>query len=117
MDVPKTTFFTMFFHYEFLVILFELNNAHVGFRELMTKVFRPYLDFFIISFDEIYVYSWTKEDYVCHLKIVFWMLREKNFYEKFSKCDFLLDSMVFLEYVVSNEVIRVVSANIKAIRV
>ena len=50
---PKTTVFTMYCHYEFLVIFFELNNAHVGFRELMKKVFCPYLDFFIVSFDEI----------------------------------------------------------------
>ena len=49
--------------------------------------------------------------------IVLEMIREKKFYAKFSKCDFVLDSMAFFEYVVSNEVIRVDSTNIKAVRV
>lgn len=88
-DVPKTTFLTMYDHYEFLVISFELNNAHVGFIQLINNVFHTYLDFFMIVFiEEILVYSRTKEDHVHHLKIVFHRLREKELYAKFSKCDF-----------------------------
>ena len=103
-DVPKTVFRTRYSHYEFLVMSFGLTNAPAAFMDLMNRVFKPFLDRFVIVFiDDILVYSRSEEEHAEHLRIKLQTLREHQLYAKFSKCELWLDSVAFLRHVVSRE--------------
>ena len=107
-DVPKTAFRTRYGHYEFLVMPFGLTNAPTACMDLMNRVFQPYLDRFDIVFiDDILVYLGSPEEHAEHLRTVLQILRERQLYAKFSKCQFWLDKVAFLGHVISTEGISV----------
>jgi hypothetical protein len=90
-DIPKTAFRTRYGHYEFLVLSFGLTNAPAAFMDMMNRVFRPFIDKFVIVFiDDILVYSRSKEEHEEHLRLVLQTLRDHQLYGKFSKSEFWL---------------------------
>ncbi|KAH0636415.1 hypothetical protein KY290_036860 [Solanum tuberosum] len=96
-DIPKTTFKIRYDHYEFLVMLFGLTNAPATFMDLMKRVFKPYLDMFVIVFiDDILIYSRNDEDHASHLRAVLQTLKDRELYAKFSKYEFWRESLAFL---------------------
>ena len=76
-DIPKTAFRSRYGHYKFVVMPFGLKNAPAVFMDLMNRVFKEYLDQFIVVFvDDILIYSKTPEEHALHLQIVLQTLRE-----------------------------------------
>ena len=82
-NISKTTFRTIYGHYEFTVVPIGLMNAPTTFICLMNGIFQKYLDKFVIVFlDDILVYSKTKKEHEEHLRLAIHVLREKQFYAK-----------------------------------
>jgi hypothetical protein len=80
-DIQKTAFRTRYGHYEFLVMPFGLTNAPTMFMDLMNRVFRPYLDQYVVVFiDDILVYSNSHLEHEQHLRVVLQTLRENQLY-------------------------------------
>jgi len=103
-DISKTAFRTMYDHHEFTRMPFGLTNAPLGFVNLMNRVFKPYLDEFVVVFiDDIVIYSKNRDEHTTHLRIVLQTLREHELYGKLKKCEFWLEEVVFLGHVVSKE--------------
>ena len=116
-DIPKIAFRTCYGHFEFLVMSFGLTNAPTSYVDLMNRVFRPYLDMFVIVFiDDILVYSRSEDEHSNHLRTILQTLRDNNLFAKFSKCEFWLRSVAFLGHIISFEGIRVDPQKIDAIR-
>ncbi|XP_075500150.1 uncharacterized protein LOC142538738 [Primulina tabacum] len=115
-DIPKRAFQTRYEHYEFTVMPFGLTNAPAAFMDLMNRVFKPFLDQFIVVFiDDKLVYSLNEKDHEEHLRIVLQTLREKELYAKFKKCEFWLNSVSFLRHVISASGVSVDPRNVEAI--
>ncbi|GKA19348.1 putative reverse transcriptase domain-containing protein, partial [Tanacetum coccineum] len=116
-DIPITTFRTRYGHFEFQVMPFGLTNAPAMFMDLMNRVCNPYLDKFIIVFiGDILVYSKDEEEHGKHWKIILELLKKERLYAKFSKCDFWLDSLQFLGYVIDRNGVHVDPGKIEAIK-
>ncbi|KAL4013445.1 hypothetical protein IC575_025615 [Cucumis melo] len=103
-------------HYEFIVMSFGLTNAPAVFMDLMNRVFREFLDTFVIVFiDDILIYSKTEAEHEKHLRMVLQTLRDNKLYAKFSKCEFWLKQVTFLGHVVSKAGVSVDPAKIEAV--
>ncbi|GJS99288.1 putative reverse transcriptase domain-containing protein [Tanacetum coccineum] len=116
-DILKTAFRTRYGHYEFQVMPFGLTNAPTVFIDLMNRVCKPYLDKFVIVFiDDILIYSKNKEEHDGHLKLILELLKKKELYTKFSKCEFWILKVQFLGHVIDSKGIHVDPAKIDLIK-
>jgi hypothetical protein len=87
--------------YEYLVVSFGLTNAPAHFMYLMNSVFMPKLEKFVVVFiDDTLVYSKSTDEHEEHLRVVLQRLRDHQLYVKFSKCEFWINEVPFLGYVI-----------------
>ncbi|XP_052734073.1 uncharacterized protein LOC128196625 [Vigna angularis] len=101
-DIQKTAFRSRYGYYEYVVMPFGVTNAPAVFMDYMNRIFRPYLDKFVVVFiDDILIYSKTQAEHEEHLRAVLSVLREKELYAKLSKCEFWMKEVQFLGHVVS----------------
>ncbi|KAL0560519.1 hypothetical protein IC582_000924 [Cucumis melo] len=115
-DIPKTAFHSRYGHYEFIVMSFGLTNASVVFMDLIKRVFKNFLDTFVVVFiDDILVYSKTEAEHMKHLHQVLEILRVNNLYAKFSMCEFWLKKVSFLGHIVSSDGVSVDPAKIEVV--
>ena len=115
-DVHKKAFKMRYRHYEFLVMTFRSTNVLAAFMDLMNRVFRLYVDRFVVVFiDDILVYSKDREDHDTHLRVVLETLRNEQLYAKMSKCEFWLREVSFLGHIVSEKGIRVDPSKVEVI--
>ncbi|XP_017438056.1 uncharacterized mitochondrial protein AtMg00860-like [Vigna angularis] len=86
-DVQKTTFRSRYGHYEYVVM----------------------------PFDDILLFSRTREEHEDHLRTVLGVLRERKFYVKLSKCEFWMEEVPFLGHVISARGIFVDLVKVQAV--
>ena len=115
-DVQKTAFRSGYGHYEYVVMPFGVTNAPAVFIDYMNRIFRPFLDKFVVVFnDDILIYSKTQEEHAEHLRLVLGVLREKQLYAKLSKCEFWMGEVQFFGHVISARGIAVDLAKVEAV--
>ncbi|WJZ95428.1 hypothetical protein VitviT2T_014200 [Vitis vinifera] len=96
---------------------FGLTNAPATFIDLMNRVFRAYLDQFVIVFvDDILIYSKSLEEHKQHLVTTLRTLRRHQLYGKLDKSEFWLTEVNFLGHVVSKAGIAVDHSKVEAVQ-
>ncbi|XP_074315354.1 uncharacterized protein LOC141651548 [Silene latifolia] len=116
-DKWKTAFKTRHGLYEWTVMAFGLTNAPSTFMRLMNEVLKPFLSIFVVVYlDDILGYSRTEEGHFIHIREVFDILRGQKLYEKKEKWSLWVESVIFLDYMVSKDRVPVEPIKIEAIK-
>ncbi|GJV48363.1 ty3-gypsy retrotransposon protein [Tanacetum coccineum] len=116
-DIYKTAFRTSDGDYDFLVMPFGLTNAPSMFQSAMNDLFWPVLRHFVlVFFDDILIYSRTREEHYTHLRYVFYKLQQNHFHAKASKCVFGVTDISFLGHRISGQGVSSEAEKIAAIQ-
>nr|GEW08693.1 hypothetical protein [Tanacetum cinerariifolium] len=92
-------------------------NEPVVFMDLMNRVCKLYLEKFMIVFiDDILIYSKCKQEQEEHLKLILAFLEKEELYAKFSKCEFWIPKVQFLDHVIDSNGIHVDPVKIESIK-
>nr|GFB44476.1 putative reverse transcriptase domain-containing protein [Tanacetum cinerariifolium] len=96
---------------------FGLTNAPTVFMDLMIRVYKPYLDKFVIVFiDDILIYSKDEKEREEHLRKILEFLKKEELCAKFSKCEFWIPKVQFLSHVINNQGIHVDPTEIESVK-
>jgi len=107
-DEWKTTFYTHYGSFKWLVMPFGLLNALFAFQQFINEVFYDLLDIYIvIYFNNILVYSNNLEDHKKHVKEVLRRLQNNKLNMSPTKCVFYQNKIEFLGFILGSDGLRI----------
>ena len=115
-ECERTAFSTPYGHYEFKVLGQGLKNAPAIFQSMMTRIFQPYLNKFVVVYlDDILIYSKTEAEHLKHIDMVLTLLKENKLYANKEKCKFFKTEIEFLGNIVGRGTIKMDPAKTKTV--
>ena len=115
-DEWKTAFRTRYGHFEYQVLPFGLSNAPATFQSYINKALAELLDrTCIVYLDDILIFSENEKDHEAHVYEILSHLRQYELYVKLEKCQFSVDTVEFLGYVISRHGITMEPSRVSTI--
>ena len=103
----KTAFRCRYGLFEYTVMPFGLCNAPGTFQHYMNDTFRDFLDeFLVVYLDDMLIYSDNLKEHRKHVRKVLERLREAGLFLKPSKCEFHVQEVEFLGFVIGINGVR-----------
>jgi hypothetical protein len=116
-DEWKTAFRTRYGHFQFRVMPFGLCNAPATFQAFVNDTLREYLDkFLVVYLDDILIYSSTPEEHTQHVKLVLEKLQNARLSLKLEKCEFNVQKVEFLGFIITPDGIAMDPSKVEAIK-
>ena len=99
----KTIFHTRYDHFEYLIMLFDLCNIFTIFQSYINDALHEFLDeFCIIYLDNILIYiDDSLEDHINYIYQILQYLLDNDLFVKFEKCEFHIQEIKFLGFIIS----------------
>jgi len=96
---------------------FGFTNSPSTFMKLRNHNLHAFIGkFAVVYFDDILIYNKEIDEHLDHLRQVLDVLRKESLYANLKKCDFCMDKIIFLGYVVSAKGIEMDETKVKAIQ-
>lgn len=115
-DEWKTAFNTPLGHFEYQVMPFGLINAPAVFQTLMNDVLRDMLNRFVYLYlDDILIFSRTMSEIKRPIRLVLQRLLENRLFVKLEKCEFHVQSVHFLGYIIAQGKLQADPAKIQTV--
>lgn len=96
---------------------FGLTNALATFQVCMNQLFEEFLrKFVIVFFEDILVYSRTREEHMHHLEQVLGVLHQHEFFIRLPKCSFGLSELVYLGHIILAQEVRPDPEKVEAVK-
>jgi hypothetical protein len=112
----KTAFRCRYGLFEYTVMPFGLCNAPGTFQHYMNDTFREFLDIFLVVYlDDLLIYSPDLKTHKKHVRMVLERLQEAGLFLKPSKCQFHVQEVEFLGFVISGEGVKMDPAKVDAV--
>jgi hypothetical protein len=112
----KTAFRCRYGLFEYTVMPFGLCNAPGTFQHYMNDTFREFLDkFLIVYLDDLLIYSDTLAEHRRHVRMVLEQLQEAGLCLKPSKCQFHVQEVTILGFLVGPDGVKMDPAKVEAI--
>ncbi len=100
-DEWKIIFRTRYDYFEYIVMFFGLTNTSAIFQLYINRALIDLIDiYYIIYLDDIFIYFINSTDHQRYIREVLERLRNFKLYLKLSKCEFSINRVEFLGFIV-----------------
>ena len=99
-----TTFWTCYSMFKYRVMPFGLTNGPSTFQQFVNNMFMDYLDVFLTAYmDDLLIYSTNTLEHEVQVKKVLERLHKASLQASLEKCEFGVEWMKYLGFIVSTE--------------